>query len=268
MAEYFEKGLKTTSGKAVGEHIFLKEPAPALILNDFGNGQALLLNMIETQYYRYPYADALKMTRAVLEMAGITPPVTVTDATSSLRWGYQISRHQDGANQYVGVYRLSNTPAGYSDESVVKLPAKAHVYLAGGVLDASQGVLQTPVYRGETSEPKVTLKGAGSVLLAVLPYEIRGFTVDSPASVERGQDAVITAGIKSAGAKPGRHVAHVAVTDPTGLRHALYCGNFEVKDGKGEFAIPFSLNDQAGRWRITVREAVTGWTEERTVRVK
>ena len=268
IAEFFEKGLKTAGGKALGEHIFMKDPAPAFVLNDFGKGKALLLNMLETQYYRHPYADAQKMMRAVLGMAEVTPPVTVTDAVNSFRWGYQISRHQDGANQYVGVYRLSETPGGYSDESVVKLPAKAHVYLTGGVLDAINGLMQTPAYLGETAEPKVTLKGAGSVLLAALPYKIKAFDVDIPSSARRGQDAVIKAEVKTAGAKPGRHVAHVELKDPTGLRHSVYCGNFELKDGKGEFVIPFALNDLKGDWKVTVREAVTGLAQEDEIRVK
>jgi hypothetical protein len=92
--------------------------------------------------------------------------------------------------------------------------------------------------------------------------------VKIPTSARRGEDAVIKADVKTDGAKPGRHVAHVEVTDPTGLRHALYCGNVELKDGKGEFVIPFALNDQAGRWRITVREALTGLTKEHTIRLK
>jgi hypothetical protein len=268
VAEFFEKGLKTAGGKALGEHIFLKEPAPAFVLNEFGKGKALLLNLLETQYHRRPYADAQKMMRAVLDMAGIQAPVTVTDAMGSYRWGYQCYRHQDGDNRYVGIYRLSDTPAFYSDESVVKLPAKAHVYQAGGILDAVSGVMQQPAYLGETAEAEVTLRGAGSVLLAALPYKIKAFDVVIPSSVRRGQNAVIRAEVKTAGAKPGRHVAHVELRNPTGLRHSVYCGNFVLQDGKGEFVIPFALNDLEGRWQVTVREAVTGLAEEDTIRVK
>jgi hypothetical protein len=41
-----------------------------------------------------------------------------------------------------------------------------------------------------------------------------------------------------------------------------------LQDGKGEFVIPFALNDLEGRWQVTVREAVTGLAEEDTIRVK
>jgi hypothetical protein len=198
----------------------------------------------------------LSLVANILQLAEIEPPVRITDSLRSRRWGYQTTRYREGDNFYVGVYRRSETPSFYAEETVVELPRKGHVYLAGGVLAAQEGKMQKPAYLGETDRVTVTLKGMGSVLLAVYPYRVEGVEVDLPSDAESGQLVEGTVRLKETG-KPGIHIAHVEVRDPAGMRHPLYSKNIVLKDGRGAFQIPFAYNDARGDWTVTVREAVT-----------
>jgi hypothetical protein len=242
IAEYWEKGLKVADGKALGAHIYGGD-APAFVLKKTGAGHALLLSY-----------------------AGVTPPARVTDAGHRTPWGYPINRFRDGDNYYLGVYRISDTPSVNSDEIIVDLPRRGYVYLAGGVVDAGNGVMQKTAYLGATDQPKVTLKGGGSALLAVLPYQVQGLSMALPAGAHLGDRVRVPLKLATS-APPGRHVVHVTVTDPTGMVSPLYSGNVTLAAGAADYYLPLALNDQPGAWTVTAREAVSGQQATGTIKV-
>jgi hypothetical protein len=64
-----------------------------------------------------------------------------------------------------------------------------------------------------------------------------------------------------------RSVVHVEVFDPAGKRVRYYSGNADVVGGTARFSIPFALNDLPGRWRVKVRDVISGLEANREVRV-
>ena len=226
----------------------------------------MLLNFLITQYNRQPDDWSLGMMRGILKFAGVVPPVQVTDSSHRQPWGYQVHRYQEGDNLYVGLYRLSDTPAVFSDTVVVELPRAGHVYLAAGVVDPAAGAMQKAAYLGQTNRPSVTLKGAGSALLAVLPYTVDGLSMALPASAKAGERVRVPLKVLVQG-KVGRHVAHVTVTDPSGRDSFLYSANVALAGGAGDYYLPLALNDAPGVWTITAREAVSGKEAKGAIRV-
>ncbi len=265
IAEFWEKSLKVAGGKALGQHIFGTD-APAFIINDTGKGHTMLLNFLITQYNRQPDEWSLGMMRAVLRFAGVSAPVRVVDSLRRAPWGYQVHRYREGDNYYVGVYRLSDTPSVNEDTVTVELPQGGHVYLAGGVLDASGGIMQRTTYLGKTDRPRVTLKGAGSALLAVLPYQAQGLSMSAPGSARLGERVRVPLRLTTTG-RSGRHVVRVTATDPGGSDSFLYSANVTLTGGTGDYYLPLALNDAVGAWTLTAREAVSGQEARATIRV-
>jgi hypothetical protein len=267
MGEYFERGLEATEGKALGEHIFLEEPAPAFVLNETGEGHTVLMNFLETQYGRHPYEGPMTLMRNVLDLAGVKPNVHVTDPHGGRRWGYQLTRHRDGENLYVGLYRMSQTPSSYSDTTVLHLPEKRHVYVVGGVRKAAEGVMRNRRDVGHTDRVELSLRGMGAALLAALPYEVTGLSMEVPEAVRAGQMCSVALTLQ-ASQKPEKHVAHVTVTRPNGMKHRHYSRNVVLREGNAEVTIPFAVNDPTGTWRIEARDVASGQTVARTIRLR
>lgn len=267
IGEYFETSLQVEGGKQLGEHIFLEEPKPAMVLNLYGQGNAFLLNFLETQYYRHPYDGPFELMGGLLQLAGVEPDVTVSDPNGAIRWGYQTTRFRHGEQLHVGLYRRGDTPSYYLDETVVKLPERGHVYLVGGVKDAAAGEMMEPAYLGEAGTVRVGLKGMSAVLLSVLPYRPIELEFGLPRRANRGE--VVRARLTLAAEQAvGDHVVHVEVRRPDGSRHPHYSANVALKDGVGEFVLPVALNDANGRWQLIAREAISGLTTTQELRIR
>ena len=259
MGEYFERGLETTTGKALGEHIFLDDPAPAFVLNQTGDGHTVLLNFLETQYGRHPYKGPMSLMRNVLDLAGVEPDVHVTDPHGGRRWGYQLTRHREGENLYVGLYRMSQTPSYYSDTTILHLPEKRHVYVVGGVENAAEGVMRSRRYVGHVDRAALSLRGMGSALIAALRYRVDGLSMEMPQRAAAGATIHATLKLHTAD-PPDAHVVHVTVTRPNGMKHRHYSRNVVVRDGEARFTIPLAINDATGAWHIQARDVASGET--------
>ena len=67
------------------------------------------------------------------------------------------------------------------------------------------------------------------------------------------------------GAPVDLSVVRVEVFDPAGRLSRYYCSNLTVRDGQGQFQIPFAISDAKGAWRIHARDVISGLTAETVV---
>jgi hypothetical protein len=103
------------------------------------------------------------------------------------------------------------------------------------------------------------------VLYALSPSEFGPLTMAVPSTVERGGTLRVSLRTVSPAAT---HVIHADVTDPAGATLRQYSGNHLAPHGAGGVTVPFAFNDPAGRWRIRVRDVLSGQVAEAAVDVR
>ena len=248
IGEYFERHLKVTDGRAMGKHLF--ENQPAFVLKRTGKGAALLMNFLETHYQRFPEHWQRGYFREVLRLAKVASPVRVMDPAGGALWGYDVCRFRDGAADYVGVYRHSDSPALNPQTVRVTLERKGHVY------DVRAGR-----YLGQRQDARAAIKPADAALLAVLPYKVTGLSLEVGPGGKPGVQAPIQAKVIAAGAV-GRHILRMDVYEPDGRLSRAYSANLVAPAGQYAGVIPTALNEKPGRWRVVVRDVITGLKAE------
>jgi len=244
IGEYYEQSLKTTDGMALGVHIFGEKDVPAFIFKRTGKGAAVLMNFLETNYARFPEGRQRVFMRALLDLAKVETPMRVMDENGGQLYQYDITRFRDGENLYVGVYRMTLSSSLNPDSVVVQLPKSGHLY-----------EVKSGKYLGVGDKAQVSLLSSGSVLIAILPYEVEGIAATST-SGKRGDALTVSASVKTAG-RPGRHVLHIEVLDPAGNLCRAYTRNVVAENGRWEGTLPTALNDPVGRWTVRIREVVS-----------
>ncbi len=257
IGEWLEKGLQVTDGTALGKHSFLD--IPAFVTKQTGQGQALLMNFLQTNTVRRngePEDDDLKMVQAFLRAAGLTPPVDITDAAGvSFLKNYETNILQDGPVQYVGVY-CEKSPDNV-EQMVVVFPDERETY------DVRAGK-----YLGRVKRAPMPLKAFEAALFARLDYQVSDLTVTA-ADAARGRALPVTVKLSFKGTnQPGRHVVRLAVVAPDGKESVLYSQNVNTRNGTWRGRIHTALNDQPGTWTVKAREILSGATATAQFRLR
>ncbi len=131
--------------------------------------------------------------------------------------------------------------------ATITLPEEAFVY------DVREG---KPL--GLTQQVTATLDPMHILLYALLPYEVQGISVEpEAATVSAGAAVTVRLGIDADGAV-GTHFLRVTLTAPDGRERQGFARTVAAEAGVAETVLRFALNDPAGRWIITARDAATG----------
>ena len=270
-----------------GGHAMAKmDNVPAVVVNDFGRGKGILLNMSLVDYIASAkdsnarFSDqaiaekTTRLLRAVLNLAGIHPEIDVEPYVP----GFHLHRfHADQATLagllwdapafQPGAPRLEpfHPESGARDSQQLAqmagerrtvrllLDDKKHLYdvLGGEYLGFADGVQRT-------------IQPGMPQLLAALPYKTEGLRIRLQSNTVKVGDildcemTIIAAG----NARAGRHVLRLQFTDPTGDIARHYTVKATAANGKALVSVPLALNEKIGRWRLQVRDVMTGLTGE------
>jgi len=247
--------VQATTAQAWGSYPAGAATCPAVLVNKYGKGQAVLLNFLllprndlTGEAWSLDNDDAGKtLVRQLCAMAGVAPWATVT--VNGQPGGVRLNRFEDGANVYLGVLEDWGHVADYytNRKTVVTLPKSYYLY------DVRRGS-----YLGYTAViPAAFTQNWFANLYACLPYKVTGLKVDQPPPGKPGVDIPITATIL-ADAQPGRHVVRLEVSDPAGTPSSTYSYDVEAPNGVARFHIPLALNDPTGVWKIKCTDVATG----------
>ena len=85
------------------------------------------------------------------------------------------------------------------------------------------------------------------------------------AALSDAEAGVVREFVLSSDVCPVDHVVRLDVYAPDDTWCHWYSGNCVAVKGRAAFTIPFALSDAPGRWRLAVRDVVTGIAAEKTV---
>lgn len=256
--------------------------APAIIVNDFGKGRGVLLNMrledtilsLRDSIARFKSEDVARETTtllvALLGAGGITPEVTVAPYVP----GCHVTRFDSDGARVVSlmwdaptflpgapVLEPFNPTRGLEDarklaEAAARkqtvrltLPGKAHIY------DVLRGE-----YIGHDDGLKRSVTPGVPHLFSALPYKVDRVLVNGSSESVTAGDTLsfeITLATEGAG-RSGKHVFRVELTDPAGNPARHYAANVTAPAGRAEYVIPIAFNDAPGKWKLHARDVVTG----------
>ena len=222
-----------------------EDGTPALLVNKLGSGRAVYLNGFLG--YNLP---SRQWIRSLLASTGVSNPVRIT-SDGQEHMGYECAEFSRGDLRVLGILRLRDE----EHPTKVQLDRPAHLYDVRG-----------RKYLGLTDTAEFDLREKAAAVLAVMPYEVRGITVEMATErVEPGESVAIRASVTAAEGKPGDHVLRVEVYDPAGRLSRAYTDNVLAVGGQWQGSLPTALSDQHGAWRVVVDDVLSGKRAEASV---
>ena len=228
-----------------------KRTVPAVVLNRFGKGCGVYLNLLLAEYpdlgrRGVDVKGFILGMRATLAAAGLKQDVEAT-----LPVGSEMVRYRDGATEYVGLCRRLGYPERDS-RAQIKLPGETHVY-----------DVRTHTYVGKTSTIETDLLPGQAKVYAVCTEKRGSIRVQASLSPSEGIRYRIR--LETAGEQPCAGIVRLqASCNGTAKRH--YSRNLKVQ-GSLDAEIPLALNERQGTWRLQVTDAITGVKDETTLQI-
>ena len=176
-------------------------------------------------------------------------PVAV-DPPEGEEWpfGLDMSHHQDGEAQYIGLTKRRETDDEPAREITIHSRKPGHVY-----------DMFTGEYRGEAGAWTTTVDQADVRLFSVLPYKVEELNVSTAQRpAVRGESLEGAVKVTSAGADPVRHVIHLEAIRPDGESVRYLARNLETEKGSASFSLPLALNEAPGEWTLSFTDVATG----------
>lgn len=260
-----EPGLRLAGGKPWAR---FEDNTPALILNRYGRGRALYLNIHFGEYARSKGAgvageviieqkgsrEFLEVSQAIfkeaLALAGLKRRFTVLRDRKPLNDGetFYYARAGEDALYIATLFYCvrETTPV------TLRLYRKAHLYDT-----------RDRYYIGYTDRFSDVWQPGKVEVYSALPYRVVGIDVrferggaDTP-TFKQGEDLSFSARVLTDGRKPGLHILRLKLFRPDGSEAKAYTRNLKAERGEASPTIPLAYNETPGLWRLYLRDIAT-----------
>jgi len=270
-----DPALKLQAGKAGAK----AGAAPALIMNEYGKGKAVLMNFTLHEYQRTgdvlsievecPSKQAPEMRAVfehVLNLAGIGPKIRLEPELSGLR----AYRYRAGDLRYVGFLQhpcraraaqfgeiesykktFNRTQIPSPVKTTAALDGKYHVY------DIRRGR-----YLGYTDKIPMEVGPGRAEFYSLLPYKVKGLEINVSGRIRQGEILEWNARLKTGGGKAGLHIFRITLVSPHGKEVACYSANVKAEQGRASGKIAMAFNDEPGAWTLRIKDAASGQTSD------
>jgi len=244
---------------------------PAFIVNRYGSGKTIFLNMWMGAY------DNIRYTREGTEIAKLFHHILSPSLESSMpsvslsdERGYPVNAvsydfFRDGPLFYAGIL---GDPA--TAESVRGSGFEVNIRLKGVEKPMAAYDVRSGSFMGITSNIALNVAPGDARVIAYMPYRVRSVEVTMDDSVLRGgEKASFTASLvtENDASSIGRHVFRVDVYDPGGIRIWYQSGVYDAPNGSFRDDMYISPNETHGKWLVRVTDVATGRSGERTFMV-
>jgi hypothetical protein len=272
-----DETISVTSGKALVQ----SGQVPVLVVNNFGKGKAVLLN-VDTG--RYPY-DRLQpnattslpeVVEKIFALARIEPTVRVLDAAGKRLPGTEVVRFANGALEHVAVFRNPQ----FDDGGWGGLPIKPERGWAGNIDNSylekeAQATITwpsaLPTYDvrgkqdlGETAKVQLRLDPWSPLVLTRAPKAVPELHVQAPEEVRAGEPLIVTLQSEAPPPEGSFRVVRLEFTTPAGERYDLYSRNARVESATHQERFDLAYNDPNGQWKVSAHDLITGRVAEAT----
>jgi hypothetical protein len=267
---------ETEIGAASGATALLQiAGTDAAIVHNLGKGWTIYLNTTWDQYPKqrttnFGGAAYRELTRAILNKAGVRPAIQVSSPDGHPVSQVQVARYKFGAAEVIAIVKESVALKGvvgqdgvttYNDaklgeiaqqELTIKLPYKAHVAdVRSGKRFGYTDIVHTSILFGD------------AIVLGLSRAENQ-ITIQGATSAQRGDH--ISLSLISTSNDVGLTRCHVL--GPNGSQLSMYSNNVLLRNGRGNFILPFALNDEPGKYLVKATDVVTGASIGKTIELR
>lgn len=253
-----ETGIKIVTGKNMA---VFENGTPALIINEYGNGRGIYLNLDISDYAgmkgRGVAGEVIEEERAISAyVASVQEIFERILANSGLKKRFEIFDNEkpinagerfyyvDGDNMYV-----SYIPDVASDKKVrITTTKKAHIY-----------DVRTRKYIGFTDNFVDTLKPGNVKVYSILSYKVTGIEGKLKNQYRQGENISLPLSIKADAKIIGKHIFRIEIYKD-GKNIQIYNKNVVAEKGNAEVIIPLSYNEEKGDYVLIVRDINSGIT--------
>ncbi len=259
-----DAAMRTTTGRALKE----RDDIPLMIVNNYGDGRAILFNF-DLAGIPGPSVITELLDTIIVEVAGATEDyrltnvdnhvVTTTGSSGGIRnTQNNVIASRRGDVTFVGVYlpseEVDEAPTLSWDEPMHTYNVRTSEYL---------GKINTITF---TPLPPTEYGASAQVhLLSLHNQPIGGITVEADSTAQRGRMLTLNIEADLGGADPKDRLLRVEVHDPEGnnLKHLRSFITLETSETVCE--VPFAYNDMPGEWTIKVKDLATGINKDKTI---
>jgi hypothetical protein len=275
-----DSGIKAATGKALAQI----GSAPLVIVNTFGKGKAIFLNL-EIAGYAYQRLQASLETslpdlmEGVFGLADIAPRLRVLGADGRRLPGTEVVVYSNGSCEHVAVFRnpqfddggWGSFPtlearewAGSIDNSL--LEKEARVRLAWGEAMQTYDIRKRKDM-GSVKGLDATLDPWSPLIFTRSAQPLPEFQLDIPGEIKAGETLNIILHDVSPLPEGTARLVRIEIEDPSGKTYDLYSRSLLIHSTPFRESIPLAFNDPTGRWKVSAHDVTTGQTVEKTLSV-
>ncbi|HVH73044.1 MAG TPA: beta-galactosidase trimerization domain-containing protein, partial [Candidatus Dormibacteraeota bacterium] len=270
-----DESLSATAGKPLAQC----GQVPLIVVNDFGQGKAVFLNV---ELASYPYhrlapssASSLpEIMEQIFALAGIEPQIRVFDAVGNRLPGTEVVRFANGAYEHVAVFRNPQ----FDDGGWENLPTRPEREWAGAIDNSllEKEVQATLAWSapmatydirggrdlGTVAKIQMTLDPWSPLVLTRAPQPIPKLRVESPAEAQPGRSLLVTLRNESPLPEGTFRIVRQEFLTPEGKPCELYGRNVRVESTPHLERFHLAYTDPRGRWKIKSHDLMTGRVEQ------
>jgi len=279
--EFVKKGGTVIADVMPGTTTVHGKPLPQSSLSDlfagpkYGRGRAWCADRWAAEYRKLRFTpegeEGREMLRELLEQAGIRPRVQVMDADGVFPMAVERVSWSGGGLEVLAL--LKEMRGEYFEGADGTMHYREREGLAASErlrLAAKPGHwydLRAHKHLGELSDLRLTLREADPVLLAILPYQVKGLKLSLDGGAPGGV-VKYAVSLNTGAAKAAKHVVKIEVFTPGGEKHFAYSKNLDTRNGAGAGQFRLALNDTLGAWRVVATDVISGASAEKSWRVR
>jgi len=273
-----------TLAVAAGKPLAQSGRVPLIVVNDFGQGKAVFLNV---EVARYPYdrlvasstTSLLEVLDQVFGLARIERQIRVLDGSGNRLPGVEVVRFANGEYEHVAVFRnpqfddggWGDLPtnqergwAGSIDNSLLEKDAQVNISWPAAI---STYDVRGKRDLGATDKVQMTLEPWSPLIFTRAPQPIPPLRVETPSELKPGIPLVIT--LRSEAPLPGGvfRVVRLEFMTPEGRPYELYARNVRLESTPHLEHFNLAYNDPKGPWKVNAYDLMTGGATEATFRL-
>jgi hypothetical protein len=275
-----DETVGVTSGKPLAQ----SGTVPLVIVNDFGQGKSVFLNL-EISSYAYERLQPHSATslpnllEGVLSLAQIEPRVRVLGPDGKRLPGTEIVRFANGSYEHVAIFRnpqfddggwgdypteKAGEWAGQISNSLLEEPAQVTISWSGSMhtydIRGRQDV-------GEAASHKAMLQPWSPLTFTRAREPVPQFRIDAPEQVQAGTPLAITLTDEASLPEGTFRIVRLEFFTPAVQAYELYARNVLIKSMPHTATVSLAHNDTPGRWLLKARDVMTGRAVERAFTV-